>query len=601
MAKYALANQRFLFLCSSLILVLLFMSAGYDAHTKTATMDVGNINADVIVVGGGIAGLAAALELGRGGAKVLILDMNSVAGGHAIKAGGFALVGTPLQELKGIKDDPELAYQDLMAWGETNDPNWTRFYVENSRTLVHDWLAELSVEFVNIFPTPEHSVPRFHFTQGTAANAVIPLIRAVFERSNIKFLGNWRAENIIMNDGTVQGITAANLRTEEKAIFKARATVIATGGYQANTELVKKTWRTDIPFPETLLVGSSPFSLGGGYALGEKAGAALINLHKQVTFVNGFRDPRDPQGRRALTTDTGAAIWINTDGKRFINESAANKFTIPTVLQLEGASFWAVFDEPGKQTFNVRDAIWLTPETFENEIIRNPAITKSAPTLTKLAEAAELPADTLASTVARYNGFVDLGKDEEFGRIKARMRRAPQKIETPPFYAIQIFPVTRKSMGGIAIDMSARALDENGVPVAGLYAAGEVTGAAGINGSVGMSGTFLGPSLMTGRIAGQTALQDLAIDSTGESGLQVETARKAEIDAMWRPSFTKEDLVALLEEPRSGYWHFEISHSLVLERDYECTQCHSAAVPMQSATTQDHLFTQSETCAECHR
>ena len=124
-------------------------------------------DADVIIVGSGIAGLSAALEAGAAGRSVLVIDANSVGGGHAVKAGGFALVGTPLQERKGYRDSPEIAERDLLAWGEDADPEWVRRYVRASRTEVHDWLTAFGVRWGFILDTPEHSVPRFHFANGS--------------------------------------------------------------------------------------------------------------------------------------------------------------------------------------------------------------------------------------------------------------------------------------------------------------------------------------------------------------------------------------------------------------------------------------------------
>ena len=107
---------------------------------------------DVLVVGAGISGLAAALEAGRQGARVHVIDMWSIFGGHAVLAGGVLnIVGTPLQEALGIEDSTELAYSDFMSWGEDPDPEWVRFYVDHSRELPlnmrqseADWNATIS-------------------------------------------------------------------------------------------------------------------------------------------------------------------------------------------------------------------------------------------------------------------------------------------------------------------------------------------------------------------------------------------------------------------------------------------------------------------------
>ncbi|HLJ11710.1 MAG TPA: FAD-dependent oxidoreductase, partial [Planctomycetaceae bacterium] len=103
---------------------------------------------DAIVVGAGISGLSAALDLARGGAKVTVIDMSSVFGGHAVMSqGSLSLVGTPVQEAAGVRDSPELAERDIMTFGEDADPEWVRYYVTNSRREVYDWVSELGVRF----------------------------------------------------------------------------------------------------------------------------------------------------------------------------------------------------------------------------------------------------------------------------------------------------------------------------------------------------------------------------------------------------------------------------------------------------------------------
>src|SRR5688500_2433358 len=130
---------------------------------------------DAIIVGAGLAGLSAAVEMGRAGVNVLVVDMNSVAGGHAVLAGGVAIVGTPVQERAGVKDSPDLAYRDWMEWTVDGDPAWTRLYAENSRRLIYDWATELGVEFVRAGNANGNSVARFHFTQGRAVHLVLPI------------------------------------------------------------------------------------------------------------------------------------------------------------------------------------------------------------------------------------------------------------------------------------------------------------------------------------------------------------------------------------------------------------------------------------------
>ena len=172
-------TKRFLALCAAGLL---------GSCTQTpVTRD-----ADVIVVGAGIAGLSAALEAADNGARVLLLEVNSVGGGHAVKAGGFALVDTALQRSRGIQDSPQLAVADWIAYGVDPDPLWTNRYAEASSEKVYDWLTEHGVEFRMLLPTPQDSVPRFHFTRGAAVNAVVPLLRSMLYDPNITFRWNTR-------------------------------------------------------------------------------------------------------------------------------------------------------------------------------------------------------------------------------------------------------------------------------------------------------------------------------------------------------------------------------------------------------------------------
>ena len=294
------------------------------------------------------------------------------------------------------------------------------------------------------------------------------------------------------------------------------------------------------------------------------------------------------------------AVWVNADGHRFVDESDTAKFTVPIIARQKHGTYWVIFDEASKSKLGARGPLWLTPETIETEIVNNPKITKSSPTLEGLAAAAGLPAQALRQSVQRFNGFVEQNEDQDFGRIKSGDPFPARKIETPPFYAMQNFLVTRKSMGGISIDMSAQALDGEGVPVPGLYAAGEVTGVAGINGSVGMSGTFLGPSVMIGRIAARTLLDTLALNTDQSALLQGAEGREGAEPAAWTADMDADGLKKLLNEPRSGYWHFDVVHDLVLERNYVCTSCHSSNVPMKTAITKAELLAQSKICTNCH-
>ena len=162
-----------------------------------------------------------------------------------------------------------------------------------------------------------------------------------------------------------------------------------------------------------------------------------------------------------------------------------------------------------------------------------------------------------------------------------------------------MFPMTRKSMGGVAVDRQARALDTEGHVFPGLYAVGEINGSVGINGSHGMDGMFLGPAIVTGRLAGQAIAAERA--SAAPLSLPALPAEDPLPDAAsWSAALTAEDLRALLAVDRDGYWHFGMSHEMVLERGYDCSQCHSAQVPFAAVRNRQSKLAQTAVCTNCH-
>ena len=215
------------------------------------------LDAEAIVVGAGLSGLAAAVEMGRSGVNVLVLDMNSVIGGHAVMAGGFAIVDTPVQRENGFEDSPDLAYADWMEWTEDGNSEWTRFYAENSREMIYDWSAEMGAEFVRVQGGYENSVPRFHFTPRGALDTVLALYQTALELPSVSFQWNQKIESLIVEDGAVTGIVARNVRTDEEQTLSAAHVVLATGGFAGNLDRVLSNWRVDLPRPDRLLLGAS--------------------------------------------------------------------------------------------------------------------------------------------------------------------------------------------------------------------------------------------------------------------------------------------------------------------------------------------------------
>jgi uncharacterized protein len=557
---------------------------------------------DAIVVGSGIAGLSAAHELALGGARVAIVDMASVFGGHAVMAtGDLCLVGTPFQEAHGAHDTPDIAYRDFVAWGEDPDPAWTRLYVDRSRAEVYDWVTSLGVTFEKLVAPAGNSVLRTHRTKGRGIGLVTPIFVEDARRPNVTFRWNTRVDRLLVEGGRVVGVATTNVRTGATGELRAPAVVLATGGFQSNLDKVRASWPADRPYPERFLVGSGINSRGSGLDVAAAAGAALTRLDHQWNYITGLPDPRFPGTARGLNAYNPDSIWVNADGRRFIAERVTAKVGFPVVARQRGSTYWSVFDEDAKRAFWIAGSDWASWSTIEKLVFANPTLMKTAPTLAELAAECGLPAAALGDTVARWNGLVDKGVDDDFARFGPGKDFHPKKVARAPFYCAQFFPLTRKSMGGVAIDTSARVVDARGAVIPGLYAAGEVTGLAGINGKYALEGTFLGPSIVTGRVAGRTALAAIGAKPAPPQIAAAPPAPTAPTQPVAAGCLNCHQLPTLVAETRAGYWHFERVHRVVLERQYDCARCHAELGAYYDPDTH-HVdrVAQARVCTTCH-
>jgi uncharacterized protein len=557
---------------------------------------------DVVVVGSGVAGLAAAYELGKGGADVLVLDMSSVFGGHAVMAtGDIAFVDTPFQRARGIHDSPDLAFKDITEWGEDADPYWARTYVDHSREEVHDWVVSLGASWETLVLPPGNSVMRTHRTKGRGIGLVSPIFGECARRPNIAFAWNTRATRLLVEGGRVVGVATANTRTGAAAEVRARLVVLATGGFQSNLDMVRASWRADVPFPERLLVGSGVNSVGSGHELARAAGAQLTRLDHQWNYITGLPDPRYPGSNRGLNAYNPESVWVNAEGQRFFEERGSPKFGMAVVARQKGGGYWSVFDEGTKHSFWVAGTDWIKWETIESLIFANPDLMKSAATLEELAAKCGLPAAALRATIDRFNKEVDAGVDEDFGRFGPGKPFRPKRIDKPPYYAAQFFPMTRKSLGGVAIDHDARALDGAGKAIPGLYAVGELTGMAGVNGKHSIEGMFLAPSIVTGRVAGRAALAELGGAKPAPAPRALPPPFPPPTQATNATCLNCHQLATLVLANRPGYWHFEKVHAKVLARQYDCMKCHADLGPTYEPE-RHHIdrLRQMRVCPTCH-
>jgi flavocytochrome c len=563
---------------------------------------------EVIVVGAGIAGLSAALDAADAGVRVTVVDMWSVFGGHAVMSqGGVCIVGSPVQQAAGVADTPDLAFKDFVDWGEDPDRDWVRFYVDRSRDLIYDWVTAKGITFDGVVRQAGNSVARFHETRGRGLGLVSPIYRDAAQHPRVTFVWNMKVTGLLRDGDRVVGVVGDDMRSGERRELRGSAVVLATGGFQSNLEMVRTFWPASLPFPERILVGSGLNSTGSGHDVARSAGAALVRMDHQWNYSTGLPDPRYAGAGRGLNAHNTHSIWVNAQGRRFVNELASDKFTFPVLVGQRPATYWAIFDEAAKKEFWVSGSDWGDFARIEREIFARPELVKTATTIEQLAEQAGLPASTLLETVRRYNQLAAQGNDSDFGRFSAADRERPATIGVPPFYAVQFFPLTRKSMGGVSIDRSCRVLDGSSRPIAGLYAAGELTGLAGINGRAGLEGTFLGPSIVTGRVAGRRAAAELGFtgapgapeaDSPGRASSGGATGAGSE--PLAERCAACHDVAAQVASPRRGYSHFEKVHRVVGERKYDCARCHAEMWPFELERHRVDRVAQIASCRHCH-
>ena len=545
----------------------------------------------VVVVGAGLSGLSTALELANGGAEVTVIDMSSVYGGHAVMSqGGISIIGTPLQEAQGQADSPDLAYEDFIDWGEGAQEQWVRYYVDHSRAMIYDWLTDLGVRFSGVEPAPGNRADRFHQPVGRGIGLVTPVYRACLEHAAVRFLWNTRADGLIVRQERVVGVSITGVRDGVQGEFMADAVVLATGGFQNNLDMVREFWPAEFKFPERILAGSGRHSIGLGHRMAQRAGAELVKMDYQWNYYSGLPDPQNPSGNKGLNAANMWGILVNWQGRRFANDHGWAKDVMPELLRQQQVTCWAIFDAATKKEFSVSGSDWAAAEKVDRLILQNPQLVKRADTLEELARLAGLPAKNLTETVQRYNEMVRQGVDLDFGRFgpgKSEFNnKASVPLESPPFYAMQTFPLTRKSMGGVAIDLACRVVDAKKKPIPGLYAVGELTGLALINGKSALEGTFLGPCIVTGRVAAQTILRRAGWNRPS--------------DASDTQCLDCHDLAGEIAAPRPGYWHFERVHAKVLAEEIDCRQCHGELAPYREDDHQLDATVLTAACMRCH-
>ncbi|MSP40426.1 MAG: FAD-binding protein [Deltaproteobacteria bacterium] len=471
------------------------------------------IQTDVAIIGGGGAGIPAAIEVARAGGKAIVLEGAAECGGTAaISGGGCCIVGTPLQKSQGIEDTPDMAFSDWIKFGGGQaDEVWARYYLEHTLHDLYHWAESGGVKWVDMKVQEGNSVLRWHRPDNNGLGLMTALITSAGKIPNITIMTSTKAGKLLTQDGHVRGVTA--IHGNESFDIHSKTVVVATGGFNSNLEMVLEHRPEFKNFK--VMEGSGFGAKGEGHKMIQELGGFFTHMDCIWFYVYATPDYRDPQQRRGLVFRmVPGYIWFNQQGKRFHNESLTGGASAsPALLAQRPPHAWAIADTPMLAKIDVADPYYRRGEVIDRakveELLNNSPFIKKADTLEDLGKKTAVEdVKNFVAEIEEYNKCFDakLEKDPKFGKSL----NASKKFDTPPYYAIQIFPLARKNFGGAKTDLRCRALNKFFEPIPGLYAAGEVAGMAGghINGKAGLEGTMLGPSIFSGRVAGAWAAHE---------------------------------------------------------------------------------------------
>lgn len=500
------------------------------AVEKTGSAEDSTVEADVVVVGAGGAGMTAAITAAGEGKSVVILESQSMVGGNSVRATGGMNAGKTVYQdenefgesagvektLKaaaekyadnetitalaktvseqwaayqanptGYFDSVELMELDTMIGGKgINDPALVETLCENSADAI-DWLDEHGITLHNVSSFGGASVKRIHRPVNDEGKVVsvgsymIPLLEENCKKAGVQILLNTTANEILTDaNGAAVGVKATG-STGETVTVNAKAVVLTTGGFGANLDMVVK-YKPELKgFMTTNAAGIQ----GQGIEMAEAIGAATVDMD-QIQI-----HPTVEANTAALITEGlrgDGAVLINAEGKRFIDEVGTRDVVSAAEIAQTGSYSWLVVDQ----------AMVDNSSVIQGYIKKGYTVTGA--TYEELAKAMGVDEAALAETMNNWNGYVEAKNDPDFGRTSFA-----NPLNTAPYYAIKVTAGVHHTMGGLKINPNTEVLNENGEVIPGLFAAGEVTG--GVHGANRLGGNAVADFTVFGRIAGAAA------------------------------------------------------------------------------------------------
>ena len=460
---------------------------------------------DVLVVGSGFAGLAAAIEAKKAGCNVVVLEKMPAAGGNSIINGGIlTATGCPQQKMHKIEDSVDLLEKDILVAGlYMNDRKKVRLMAEHALSNYEWTVKELGVEYLPdaIGQEGGHSVPRYVTTTNGSGSWIVTKEIAMCEKLGVPIRKRCYVEHIIRTEeGEVLGLEVREgyrfpdaKSGKTKFIRATKGVVLCYGGFSAD---VTFRMHQDPKLDATLDTTNQPGATSELWR--ETAAIGCLQIQADWIQCGPWGNPKEKgMGIGWQFNQTAAAeygVWVNTDGKRFVNELANRKVRADAIMveQQAGRQCWALCNEP-----NVGPLKKQRPGFLERMLEQK--IVEKYDTLEDLAKGTKIPYENLKATIDAFNEAVKSKNDPQLGRY---INNDQVPMVDGPWYAGLCQPKVHHCMGGLLTDETCRVLDvRTDKPIKNLFAAGEATG--GVHGAVRLGSVAILDCLVFGRIAGQ--------------------------------------------------------------------------------------------------
>lgn len=440
------------------------------------------LEADVVIAGAGVAGLAAGIEAANNGAKVVIVEKQGIPGGATTRSGGKLLAaGTKWQEAQGIEDNADLMFEYLKEiGGDAVDEEKLKLFSDTAYDHML-WLEEMGMKVQDVEPIHSSLKPwRVHnteggggMTDGHGGQIIVPMVET-FEKAGGTIIYNTTADKLLeAEDGSIVGLggTKADGAT---VTVNAKGTIIATGGYAQNKEMMAR-----YPYAEGYSTQVPKGNVGDGLVMAEAVGAEIYDAPDAQTVFCSFTS--------GVGINEEAGLIVNSDGKRVVNEDT---YQYHVAMALE--------QNKGNRGYYIADANDPNPTVQYALTLES---TPKADSIEELAELIGVDKTALSETVNRYNELCAAGKDEDFGKPAEKMIA----VEGPQYAAIVLKPAVTVTYGGLVTDTTSHVLDTEGKTIPGLFAAGEVAFTGLFGSEYPCCGMAIGGGVYFGREAGREA------------------------------------------------------------------------------------------------